>query len=99
VTLELLGCQRSEVSDQKSDDEQKSGSALTSDSRPLTSDFTSLLFTLARVPGVFDDPYRPFRFRVPKSPACLICSAVPAPAAGEDLDVALDQALSRLGEE
>ena len=32
-------------------------------------------------------------------PACLICAAVPAPAAGEDLDVALDQALARLGHE
>lgn len=60
-------------------------------------EFTSLLFTLARVPGVFDGAYRPYRFRIPKSAACLICSATPAPAAGEDLDVALDQALSRLG--
>jgi molybdopterin/thiamine biosynthesis adenylyltransferase len=62
-------------------------------------DFTSLLFTLARVPGVFDDAFRPYRLRVPKADTCLICSAVPAPAAGEDLDVALDQALARLGNE
>ena len=62
-------------------------------------DFTSLLLTLARVPGVFDDVFRSYRFRIPKSPACLICSAVPAPVAGEDLDVALDQALARLGKE
>ncbi len=61
--------------------------------------FTSLLFTLARVPGVFDDAYRPFRLTVPKSPTCLICSAVPTPSAGEDLDAALDQALARLGHE
>ncbi|MBY0514476.1 MAG: ThiF family adenylyltransferase [Gemmataceae bacterium] len=62
-----------------------------------TDDFTSLLFTLKRVPGVFEDAFRSFRFRIPKSAACLFCSAVPAPAAGEDLDVALDQALGRLG--
>jgi hypothetical protein len=48
---------------------------------------------------VFDDPYRPFRLRVPRNLSCLICSAVPAPAAGENLDVALDQALARLGHE
>jgi molybdopterin/thiamine biosynthesis adenylyltransferase len=63
---------------------------------PQTDDFTSLLFTLARVPGVFDEPYRAHKFRVPRSLACLICSAVPAPP-GEDLDAALDQALARLG--
>jgi molybdopterin/thiamine biosynthesis adenylyltransferase len=63
------------------------------------SDLTSLLFTLARVPGVFDDAYRSYRFRIEKSAACLICSTIPAPAAGEDLDVALDQALARLGHE
>jgi len=56
----------------------------------------SLLVTLARVPGVFDDPYRTVRFRVPRSLACLLCSAVPV-ATGEDLDAALDQALDRLG--
>jgi len=61
------------------------------------SEFTSLLFTLQRVPGVFEDAYRPFRFKVEKSQACLFCSSVPAGAAGEDLDVALDQALARLG--
>lgn len=58
--------------------------------------FTSLLLTLARVPGVFDEPFRTHRFRVAKSPTCLVCSAVPPPA-GEDLDAALDQALARLG--
>ncbi|MDB5307783.1 MAG: UBA/THIF-type binding protein [Gemmataceae bacterium] len=62
-------------------------------------EFTSLLFTLMCVPGVFDAAYRPYRFRIPKSAACLICSAVPVSAAGEDLDVALDQALARLGNE
>lgn len=58
--------------------------------------YTSLLFTLARVPGVFDEPFRTHRFRVAKSPTCLVCSAAPPPA-GEDLDAALDQALARLG--
>ena len=65
----------------------------------LEADFTSLLYTLSRVPGVFDEPFRTHRFRIPKSAACLICAAVPAPASGEDLDVALDQALARLGHE
>lgn len=60
--------------------------------------FTSLLFTLARVPDVFDDPFRTHRFVVAKSPTCLVCSAAPPPA-GEDLDAALDQALARLGHE
>jgi molybdopterin/thiamine biosynthesis adenylyltransferase len=62
-------------------------------------DWTSLLYPLARVPGVFDDPYRPFRLRIAKDLSCLICSAAPPPAAGENLDVALDQALARLGHE
>ncbi len=61
--------------------------------------FTSLLLTLARVPGVFDDAFRTYRFRIARSEACLICSALPASVAGEDLDVALDQALARLGHE
>jgi tRNA A37 threonylcarbamoyladenosine dehydratase len=60
-------------------------------------EFTSILFTLARVPGVFDDAYRTYRFRIPKSAACLICSSNPAAGAGEDLDAALDSALARLG--
>jgi molybdopterin/thiamine biosynthesis adenylyltransferase len=61
-------------------------------------DFTSLLFTLAVVPGVFDAAYRAYRLAVPKAAGCLVCGAAgPAPA-GEDLDVALDQALARLGD-
>jgi molybdopterin/thiamine biosynthesis adenylyltransferase len=62
-------------------------------------DFTSLLLTLRRVPEVFDQAFRPFRFRVARSADCLICRpSAPGdgPAASEDLDVALDQALSRL---
>jgi molybdopterin/thiamine biosynthesis adenylyltransferase len=61
--------------------------------------FTSLLLTLRRVPEVFDEAFRPFRFRIPRSPDCLVCRESPEPVAGssEDLDVALDQALARLG--
>jgi molybdopterin/thiamine biosynthesis adenylyltransferase len=62
--------------------------------------FTSLLLTLKRVPGVFEEPFRPFRFRIPRAAECLICRAEVSPTApaSEDLDVALDQALARLGD-
>jgi molybdopterin/thiamine biosynthesis adenylyltransferase len=66
---------------------------------PTVADFSSLLFTMKRVPGVFDDAFRPFRMRIPKSSACLFCSTVPGPATAEELDVALDQALARFGHE
>jgi hypothetical protein len=63
--------------------------------------FTSLLWTLQRVPDVFDEAFRPFRFRIPRAEHCLICRQDP-PQSGastvEDLDVALDQALARLGD-
>jgi hypothetical protein len=61
--------------------------------------FTSLLLSLERVPDVFDEPFRPYRFRIPRSAECLICQPRPAPAysSSEELDVALDQALARLG--
>jgi hypothetical protein len=64
--------------------------------KPAADAWTSLLVPLARVPGVFDDPFRTYRFVVPRDPGCLVCSAVPPPA-GEDLDAALDSALARLG--
>jgi molybdopterin/thiamine biosynthesis adenylyltransferase len=64
--------------------------------------FTSLLWTLQRVPGVFEEAFRPYRFRVPRSADCLICRpgtpGEAATASPEDLDVALDQALARLGD-
>ena len=62
--------------------------------------FTSLLLTLKRVPGVFEEPFRPFRFRIPRAADCLICRAEESPTApaSEELDVALDQALARLGD-
>jgi molybdopterin/thiamine biosynthesis adenylyltransferase len=63
--------------------------------------FTTLLLTLQKVPDVFEEAYRPYRFRIPRSPDCLTCGGGSAPAGGvpsaEELDVALDQALARLG--
>jgi molybdopterin/thiamine biosynthesis adenylyltransferase len=63
--------------------------------------FTSLLFTLQRVPDIFEEAFRPYRFRIARSAECLICQ--PGAAADvssvEELDVALDQALARLGHE
>ena len=60
--------------------------------------FTSLLWALGRVPGLFEEPFRPYRFRVPRAADCLICQARPTPSSAEELDVALDQALARLGD-
>ena len=62
--------------------------------------FTSLLLTLQKVPDVFEEAFRPFRFRIPRSADCLVCrdSAGSALASSEELDVALDQALARLGD-
>lgn len=67
---------------------------------PVTYDpgFTSLLFTLQRVDQVFDEAYRPYRFRIARSANCLMCRSDAAPSSSEDLDVALDQALARLGD-
>jgi len=63
--------------------------------------FTTLLLTLQRVPDVFEEAFRPYRFRVTRSPQCLVCQAGgrPSPQTAEELDVALDQALARLGNE
>ncbi len=60
--------------------------------------FTSLLLTLQRVPDVFDEAYRPFKFRIPRLDDCLICRprADTTGATPEELDAALDQALGRL---
>lgn len=61
--------------------------------------FTSLLLSLQRVPDVFDEAFRPYRFRIPRSAECLICRSGSGPgvSSAEELDVALDQALARLG--
>ena len=58
--------------------------------------FTTLLLTLQRVPELFEEAFRPYRFRVPRAADCLICQARPTPSSVEELDVALDQALARL---
>ena len=50
------------------------------------------------MPDVFDEAFRPYRFRVPRAADCLICQARPTPSSVEELDVALDQALARLGD-
>ena len=60
--------------------------------------FTSLLLALQRVPDVFDEVFRPYRFRIPRAADCLICRPGPPPSSSEELDVALDQALARLGD-
>ena len=62
-----------------------------------TDDYTSLLFTLKRVPQVFEEAFRSFRFRVPRVPGCLVCSTGADLAVGENLNVAVDEALARLG--
>lgn len=61
--------------------------------------FTTYLLTLQRVPEVFEEAFRPYRFRIARSAECLICQTRTLPSSGEDLDVALDQALARLGDE
>ncbi len=60
--------------------------------------FTSLLLTLQRVADVFAEAFRPYRFRVPRAADCLICQPRPTPPTEEELDVALAQALARLGD-
>jgi molybdopterin/thiamine biosynthesis adenylyltransferase len=64
---------------------------------PSDQEFTSYLWSLQSVPGIFDPPYHCYRFRIPRAADCLIC-AVREPLAnhGNDLDVAIDQALARL---
>jgi hypothetical protein len=63
--------------------------------------FTSLLLSLRKVPEVFEEAFRPYRFRVARAADCLICRpeppSNPAVSSPEELDVALDQALARLG--
>jgi molybdopterin/thiamine biosynthesis adenylyltransferase len=60
--------------------------------------FTTLLWALAKVPGIFEEAFRPYRFQVSRAADCLICQARPTPSLSEELDVALDQALQRLGQ-
>jgi len=72
--------------------------ALLADPAGYNPGFTSLLLTLQRVPDVFDEAFRPYRFRVARRADCLICRPQPTPPSSEELDVALDQALARLGD-
>ena len=72
--------------------------SLLDDPSAAAADFTSLLLTLRQVPDVFEEAYRPYRFRVARSPDCLICGERSAPSSPEELDVALAEALARLGE-
>jgi sulfur-carrier protein adenylyltransferase/sulfurtransferase len=72
--------------------------ALLADPAGYNPGFTSLLLTLQRVPDVFDEAFRPYRFRVARRADCLICRPQPTPSSSEELDVALDQALARLGD-
>src|SRR5262245_50457991 len=58
--------------------------------------FTSLLLTLRKVPDVFEDAFKPYRFRIARSADCLFCRETATP---ENLDAALDEALTRLGPE
>jgi molybdopterin/thiamine biosynthesis adenylyltransferase len=61
--------------------------------------FTSLLMALRQVPDVFREAFRPYRIAIPRSPECLICRRPEREIAAEDLDVALQEALARLGHE
>jgi molybdopterin/thiamine biosynthesis adenylyltransferase len=72
--------------------------ALLDDPAKYAPGFTSLLLTLQRVPDVFEEAFRPHRLRVARRADCLICQARPMPSSPEELDVALDQALARLGD-
>jgi molybdopterin/thiamine biosynthesis adenylyltransferase len=73
--------------------------ALLGDPKGYAPGFTSLLLALQRAPEVFEEAFRPYRFRVARAADCLICRPQPAPSSAEDLDVALDEALARLGHE
>jgi molybdopterin/thiamine biosynthesis adenylyltransferase len=66
------------------------------DAKSSGPDWTSLLIPLARIPGVFDDVFRSYKFRIPRSETCFVCGS--APLSGENLDAALHQALARLGD-
>ncbi len=56
--------------------------------------FTSMLYTLEKVPGVFEEAYRTHRFKIPRAADCLICRETPD--TDMDLDRALNEALDRL---
>src|SRR2546423_1611483 len=59
--------------------------------------FTSMLLTLERVPGVFDEMFRPYRFQIERASGCLLCAAA-GPLPSENLDAALEEALARINQ-
>lgn len=60
-------------------------------------EYTTLLFSLQRVPGIFEEAFRTYRYRIARMADCLICQARPTPSTVEELDAALDRAFRRLG--
>jgi len=60
-------------------------------------DFTSLLFSLQAVPGVFEVAFRSHRLRIARSPTCLTCGTPATAPTGDALDAAVADALARLG--
>jgi molybdopterin/thiamine biosynthesis adenylyltransferase len=68
------------------------------ENREYAPGFTSLLLTLQKVPEVFDEAFRPYRFRITRRADCLVCGSGQQ-ASGAELDAALDLALARLGHE
>jgi len=65
--------------------------------RGRAAEFTSLLLSLARVPGAFERAFEPTRWQMTRIDDCLICrelTAIPADRVDADLEAALD----RLGE-
>jgi molybdopterin/thiamine biosynthesis adenylyltransferase len=59
--------------------------------------FTTLLLTLQRVEGVFEEPFRPFRMNISRVPNCLFCGV--AKDLPTDLDAAIEDVFTRLGHE
>jgi molybdopterin/thiamine biosynthesis adenylyltransferase len=68
---------------------------LLADPKGFRPGFTSMLFTLQRVPDIFEDMYRPYRFKIERSPRCLVCATKQA-IETENLDAALDEAMTRI---
>ena len=85
ITKEIIDSKKMQLNEQKGDGNSTA--------------FTSLLFTLQAVPGVFEEPYRSYRFAIERRAECLVCSPttmLKTPLSSEKLDVALDQTLDRL---
>jgi molybdopterin/thiamine biosynthesis adenylyltransferase len=59
--------------------------------------FTSLLFSLEPVGDVFPVAFKPYRFQIPRAADCLVCGGADLHPE-EDLDVAVNDALARLGQ-